>query len=100
MVIKVDPDVEDIPFGKQIKKCFEEAQRLADETTKRQAEVEKAYTDACDAYLIGKSDVMRQKSDEFFKFFNEFFAQVVNVLPKVQAAPRGKPGAAGAKNPQ
>jgi hypothetical protein len=59
MVIKVDPDVEDIPFGKQIKKCFEEAQRLADETTKRQAEVEKAYTDACDAYLIGKSDVMR-----------------------------------------
>jgi hypothetical protein len=35
MVIKVDPDVEDIPFGKQIKKCFEEAQRLADETTKR-----------------------------------------------------------------
>jgi len=25
MVIKVDPDVEDIPFGKQIKKCFEEA---------------------------------------------------------------------------
>ena len=25
LVIKVDPDVEDIPFGKQIKKCFEEA---------------------------------------------------------------------------
>ena len=61
-------------------------------------EVEKAYTEACDAYLLGKSDVMRSKSDEFFKFFNEFFAQVVNVLPKVQLAPKGKPGAA--KNPQ
>jgi hypothetical protein len=41
---------------------------------------------------------MRQKSDEFFKFFNEFFAQVVNVLPKVQAPPKGKMGGAGAKS--
>jgi len=24
LVIKVDPDLEDIPFGKKIKKCYEE----------------------------------------------------------------------------
>ena len=44
--------------------------------------VTETYTDCCDFFLIAKNDEIRQKSDKFFKFFTDFFADVQKTLPK------------------
>lgn len=39
-------------------------------------DIEKFYSETCDLYLIPKSDPMRKSSEEFFKFFNDFFSEI------------------------
>ena len=42
------------------------------------------YTDACDYFMLGKSEKEREKSDEFFKYFTAFIDKVQRAMPAVE----------------
>ena len=44
--------------------------------------IKKTYAEACEFLLIDKNDEKASNSQEFFKFFTNFFDQVVKCMPK------------------
>jgi len=63
---KVDPDVEDIPFGKQMESFLVTAEKTVTKTLAVNDEVAKLYAETCDYFMVGPQDEMRKKSEKFF----------------------------------
>ena len=59
-----------------------EALKFIEQQEKMLEEINKQYAVSCEFYMIDKSDEKASKSDEFFKFFIQFFDQVVKAMPK------------------
>lgn len=57
------------------------------------------FLETLDYFMVGKNDEMREKSEDFFKFFTRFLDDVFKQLPKPQPKPKGKKGAAAKKAP-
>ena len=78
----------------KLSKFLQEAVAKVDLTFKKMDEVKAAYVKTCDLFMLGKDDVKRSKTEELFKFFNEFFDAVDRALPKAE---KKKPSAAAGK---
>ena len=97
-IIKADPDIEDYPFGIQMKKFLSQAKTDVDKACAENESVAKKFDEANNWYMITKQDPMREKSDEFFKFWNTIIDAVVKSMPKIEAPKKAKKeGTAAAK---
>jgi preprotein translocase subunit SecE len=94
MILNIDPDAEDTPFGKQMVKFMEECGPELKKVEDQVSEIEKKFVDTADYYMLGKNDDLRKKSDKFFKFFTEFFDDIQKCLPKEEKKSKAKAGAA------
>lgn len=70
-LIKIDPDSEDIKFGKTLKTFFAKAEKEMEKLVGEIEEVKKLQLLACDFYFLPKDDEKRDKSDKYFAFFRE-----------------------------
>ena len=82
LVKKMDPDVEDLQFGKQIQAFLEESDKLLQDTIKKNEEMDAKYKDTCDYFMLAASDENRKKSEKFFKFWTDFVDDIAKVIPK------------------
>lgn len=76
MVLKQDPDVEDMPYGKIISKFLADQEANVQKAQDQCEIMSKEYVDICDFFMLAKSDEMRNKSEKFFAFFTDFFNEV------------------------
>ena len=83
----MDPDVEDVAFGKQITVFLAQSEKQLEKTLERNKVVAEKYSEICDMFLIGKEDPLRKKSEEFFKFWTGFIDDIQKNIPKPQKAP-------------
>lgn len=93
-LIKIDPDSEDIKFGKVLKTFFSKSEKEIEKLVGQIEDVKKLQATACDFYFLAKDDVMRDKSDEFFKFFREMIGNTHGCLPKIEPPKKAKKVAA------
>ncbi len=61
---------------------LQQAEIQVTEIENKLANIDKTFAEACEFYLIDKSDEKAQNSQEFFKFFTALFDQVVKSMPK------------------
>lgn len=103
IVLRLNGEQPEDPYIEKMKVFMAQTGKQIEEMEAKLADLMKTYAEACDYYLIEKSDEKATNSQEFFKFFNGFIDQVVKSMPKEEkkraAAPKGAPaaGAAGAK---
>ena len=82
MLVKQDPDIEDLPYGKVIKKFLADSESKVQQAFDECDIMMKKYAEICDFFMFGKNDEVRNKSDKFFAFFIEFFNEVQKNMPK------------------
>lgn len=95
LIKKTDPDVEDVKFGKDMQKFFDNSVARVEKCQNEYEAVVKLWNDVCDWYMLPASDEKRTKSEKLFEFFNGFFNDVQKSLPKPEKKPTG--GAAAKK---
>lgn len=79
---KVDDEVEDTKFGKDIGTFLENSKSKVEKCQTEYDAVMKFWAEVCDFYMFPQSDEKRGKSDKFFEFFLGFFDDVQKSLPK------------------
>lgn len=89
-LIKIDPDSEDIKFGKNLKSFFKLAVTDIEGLVIKIEAVSALQNKACDFYLLSKEDEKREKSDKYFAFFRELIDQTHLSLPKIEAPKKAK----------
>ena len=97
MILNIDPDCEDTPFGKQMSKFMDECAPELERIEKQLGELDKKFSETCDFYMLGKNDDLRKKSDKFFKFFCEFFDDIAKNMPKEEKKSKSKMAGAAKK---
>jgi hypothetical protein len=65
-LIKMDPDSEDIKFGKTLKVFFNKSEKEIEKLCVQIEAVKELQNKACDFYFLPKDDEKRDKSDKFF----------------------------------
>ena len=83
-LMKIDPDIEDLPFGKQISKFLVEQEPKVNNAKKAVDDVSNEFAKTCDLFMLAKSDEKRAKSEKLFAHFTEFFNQVHTAMPKIE----------------
>jgi hypothetical protein len=89
-LIKIDPDSEDIKFGKNLKVFFKSATTDIEALVIKIEAVTALQAKACDFYFLTKEDEKREKSDKYFAFFRELVDQTHLCLPKIEAPKKPK----------
>lgn len=97
LVRKVDPEVEDQIFGKQIDKFLKEIEKKVDKLITGNNTVADKYNECCDFFMMNANDELRKKSDKFFIFWTEFIDEVTKCIPKPEKKPTGNTKAAAMK---
>jgi len=91
---KVDPDSEDIKFGKILKTWFVRSEKEIEKLVGEIEAVKDLQLKACDFYFLAKDNEMRDKSDKYFAFFRELIDGTCSVLPKIEPPKKAKKVAA------
>mmetsp|Transcript_30251 Transcript_30251/g.46272 ORF Transcript_30251/g.46272 Transcript_30251/m.46272 type:complete len:169 (-) Transcript_30251:21-527(-) len=99
LISKIDPNIEDLPFGKQTSKFLKDSEPILSKCATLSEKLDSEYEAVCDFYMIGERDEMRKKSEKFFLFFTGFFDDVHKSLPKQEKKDKKPKGArAGQSN--
>ena len=88
-ISKIDPELEDIQFGKQMSVFIVKCEKKVEDGLKALEEAQNAYTETCDYFMISKQDEMREKTDKFFIFWTQLIDKIDKEIPKPKAAPKG-----------
>lgn len=89
-LVKIDPDSEDIKFGKSLKMFFNRSVKDIEGIVTKIEAVSALQAKACDFYMLAKDDAKRDKSEEYFAFFKELIDETHKSLPKVEAPKKPK----------
>lgn len=89
-LLKIDPDIEEIKFGKVLKVFFEKSLKEIEALVIQIEAVKELQLKACDYYMLAKDNEMRDKSDKYFAFFRELIDGTHGCLPKVEAPKKAK----------
>ena len=90
LIKKVDPEAEELIFGKQIKVFLQESEKMVEKLQEKNKVVADKYLEICDYFMLNSQDEMRKKSDKFFTFWTQFIDDVQKQIPKPQKAPAKK----------
>jgi len=93
-LVKIDPDSEDIKFGKSLKMFFNRSVKDIEAMVIKIEAVAALQATACDFYMLSKDDAKRDKSENYFAFFKELIDETHKCLPKVEAPKKAKKAAA------
>lgn len=98
IIQKLDPELEDIQFGKQISVFIVKCEKRIDEAFEILEKADKEYVLTCNYMMLTKMDEKREKSDKFFAFWAELFTKIDKEMPKAKAPPKNKMKAAMKKS--
>lgn len=93
-LVKIDPDIEEIKFGKNLKLFFNKSAAEIEALVAQIEKVKDLQLKACDFYFLAKDNEMRDKSDKYFAFFRDLIDQTHLCLPKVEPPKKAKKVAA------
>jgi len=71
-LVKIDPDSEDIKFGKSLKMFFTKSVKDIEALVIKIEAVSALHAKACDFYMLAKDDEKRDKSEKYMSYFKEF----------------------------
>jgi hypothetical protein len=89
-LLKIDPDAEDIKFGKNLKTFFKVSTNNIEKLVNKIEDVKKVHALACDFYFLAKDDEKRDKSEKYFAFFREIVGDTAGCLPKIEPPKKAK----------
>ena len=93
--IRKDSEGDDL-YSIEIGEFVDKATKQVEDFHKRLAKLKEVHVEACTFFLFAKSDDKVEKSEEFFKFFTDYFEQIYKSLPKEEKKKKA-PARAGAK---
>lgn len=78
-----------------MKKFLDAAKVETDKAVAENVNVSAIFKKVCDWYIVSANDEIREKSDLFFKFWNNIFDQINKSMPKIEAPKKAKKEGAG-----